>query len=68
MLLILRAIKIGVRDIILEVNLAYVMGKLRSKDEDNSWLGAIVETTTIRISISHDIKIIGKNIVFYKIF
>ena len=68
MLLILRAIKIGVRDIILEGNLAYVMGKLRSKDEDNSWLGAIVETTTIRISISHDIKIIGKNIVFYKIF
>ena len=68
MLLILRAIKIGVRDIILEGNLAYVMGRLRSKDEDNSWLGAIVETTTIRISISHDIKIIGKNIVFYKIF
>ena len=68
MLLILRAIKIGVRDIILEGNLSYVMGRLRSKDEDNSWLGAIVETTTIRISISHDIKIIGKNIVFYKIF
>jgi len=44
------------------------MGRLRSKDEDNSWLGAIVETTTIRISISHDIKIIGKNIVSYKIF
>ena len=47
------SIEIGVIDIILKGDLAYAMDKLRSNEQDNSWLGAMVETSMLRISIMH---------------
>ena len=45
-----------VRYIIIEGDLIYVIDKFRPKEEDNSWLGAMVEATILRISIMHSHK------------
>ena len=55
MLLILK-LRYVVRYIMLEGDLAYVIDKFWSKEEDNSWLGAMVEATILRISIMHSHK------------
>ena len=49
-------IELCVRYIILEGDLTYVIDKFRPKDEDNSWLGAMVEATILGISIMHSHK------------
>ena len=55
MLLILK-LRYAVRYIILEGELGYVIDKFWSKEEDNSWLGAMVKATILRISIMHSHK------------
>ena len=45
-----------VRYIIIEGDLIYVIDKFRPKEKDNSWLGAMVEATILRISIMHSHK------------
>ena len=42
--------KICVRYIILYGNLAYVIDKFQYKEEDNSWLGAMVEAAILGIN------------------
>ena len=49
-------IELCVRYIIIEGDLTYVIDKFRPKEEDNSWLGAMVEATILRISIMHSHK------------
>ena len=44
---------LGVKNIILKGDLAYVIDKFQSNEEDNSWLGAMVEAAGLKINIMH---------------